>query len=41
VGSLDHLRALATIPNVAGAVVGRALYEHAFTLDEALVAAGA
>jgi phosphoribosylformimino-5-aminoimidazole carboxamide ribonucleotide (ProFAR) isomerase len=41
VGSLDHLRALAAIANVTGAVVGRALYERAFTLDEALAAAGA
>jgi phosphoribosylformimino-5-aminoimidazole carboxamide ribotide isomerase len=40
VGTLDHLRALAAIPNVAGAIVGRALYERAFTLDEALAAAG-
>jgi phosphoribosylformimino-5-aminoimidazole carboxamide ribotide isomerase len=39
VGSLDHLRALRGIPNVAGAIVGRALYERAFTLDEALAAA--
>jgi phosphoribosylformimino-5-aminoimidazole carboxamide ribotide isomerase len=41
VGSLDHLRALAAIPNVTGAIVGRALYENAFTLEEALAAAGA
>ena len=40
VGSLDDLRALAEIPGVAGAIVGRALYERAFTLDEALRAAG-
>jgi phosphoribosylformimino-5-aminoimidazole carboxamide ribotide isomerase len=39
VGSLDHLRALAALPNVAGAIVGRALYERAFTLEEALAAA--
>lgn len=39
VGTLDHLRALARLPNVAGAIVGRALYEHAFTLDEAIAAA--
>lgn len=39
VGSLDHLRALAAIPDVVGAIVGRALYEKAFTLDEALAAA--
>jgi phosphoribosylformimino-5-aminoimidazole carboxamide ribotide isomerase len=39
VGALSHLRALARIPNVAGAVVGRALYERAFTLDDAVAAA--
>jgi phosphoribosylformimino-5-aminoimidazole carboxamide ribotide isomerase len=39
VGSLDHLRALARIPNVAGAIVGRALYEKAFSLEEAIAAA--
>jgi phosphoribosylformimino-5-aminoimidazole carboxamide ribotide isomerase len=39
VGSLDHLRALARIPGVAGAIVGRALYERSFTLEEALAAA--
>ena len=39
VGTLDHLRALSAIPNVVGAIVGRALYERAFTLDEAIAAA--
>jgi phosphoribosylformimino-5-aminoimidazole carboxamide ribotide isomerase len=39
VGTLDHLRALAKIENVSGAIVGRALYEKAFTLDEAIAAA--
>ncbi|UQA58185.1 1-(5-phosphoribosyl)-5-[(5-phosphoribosylamino)methylideneamino] imidazole-4-carboxamide isomerase [Polyangium aurulentum] len=39
VGSLDHLRALACIPGVIGAIVGRALYERAFSLEEALAAA--
>jgi phosphoribosylformimino-5-aminoimidazole carboxamide ribotide isomerase len=39
VGSLDHLRALARIPNVAGAIVGRALYERVFSLEEAITAA--
>ncbi len=39
VGTLDHLRALARLPNVVGAIVGRALYEGAFTLDEAIAAA--
>jgi phosphoribosylformimino-5-aminoimidazole carboxamide ribotide isomerase len=41
VGSLAHLRALAHVPGVAGAIVGRALYERAFTLEEAITAAGA
>jgi phosphoribosylformimino-5-aminoimidazole carboxamide ribotide isomerase len=40
VGALSHLRALALIPGVAGAIVGRALYERAFTLAEAVAAAG-
>ncbi|WP_104987251.1 1-(5-phosphoribosyl)-5-[(5-phosphoribosylamino)methylideneamino]imidazole-4-carboxamide isomerase [Sorangium cellulosum] len=40
VGSLAHLRALAQIPGVAGVIVGRALYEGAFTLAEAIEAAG-
>ena len=37
IGSLDHLRALrdAKIPNLAGIVAGRALYERAFTLRQA------
>ena len=39
VGSLDDLRALARIPNVVGAIVGRALYEETFTLEEAVAAA--
>ena len=39
VGTLEHLRALSRIPNVAGAVVGRALYENAFTLEQAVSAA--
>ena len=39
VGTLDHLRALSKIANVTGAIVGRALYEKAFTLDEAIAAA--
>jgi phosphoribosylformimino-5-aminoimidazole carboxamide ribotide isomerase len=38
VGSLDHLRALAA-RGVAACIVGRALYEGAFTLDEAVAAA--
>jgi phosphoribosylformimino-5-aminoimidazole carboxamide ribotide isomerase len=39
VGSLDHLRALAR-RGVAACVVGRALYEGSFTLEEAVGAAG-
>jgi phosphoribosylformimino-5-aminoimidazole carboxamide ribotide isomerase len=42
VGSLDHLTALAelaeTVPNLDGAIVGRALYERQFTVAEALQA---
>jgi phosphoribosylformimino-5-aminoimidazole carboxamide ribotide isomerase len=38
VGSLDHLRALAA-RGIEAAIVGRALYEEAFTLDEAILAA--
>jgi len=37
VGSLDHLRALAS-RGIAACIVGRALYDGAFTLDEALAA---
>lgn len=40
IGSLDDLRALAKHPEIAGAIVGRALYEKAFTLREAVSAAG-
>jgi phosphoribosylformimino-5-aminoimidazole carboxamide ribotide isomerase len=37
VGSLDHLRALETIASagIEGVIIGRALYEKAFTLAEA------
>ena len=35
VGSLDDLRALRQLP-IQGAIVGRALYENTFTVDEAL-----
>jgi phosphoribosylformimino-5-aminoimidazole carboxamide ribotide isomerase len=38
VGTLDHLRVLARLPNVVGSIVGRALYEGAFTLDDAIAA---
>lgn len=37
VGTLEHLRALRKLP-VQGAIIGRALYEGAFTIDEALAA---
>ncbi|MCC7536632.1 MAG: 1-(5-phosphoribosyl)-5-((5-phosphoribosylamino)methylideneamino)imidazole-4-carboxamide isomerase [Deltaproteobacteria bacterium] len=40
VGSLDHVRALAAAPPIAGVVVGRALYEGAFSIAELLLAAG-
>ena len=35
VGNLEHLRALRDLP-LQGAIVGRALYENAFTINEAL-----
>jgi phosphoribosylanthranilate isomerase len=38
VATLDDLRALATVPGVEGAIVGKALYAGAFTLQEALAA---
>jgi len=37
VGTLEHLRALRELP-VQGAIIGRSLYEGAFTIDEALEA---
>jgi len=39
IGSLDHLRALA-LAGVPQSVIGRAIYEHVFTLGEAFEAAG-
>jgi phosphoribosylformimino-5-aminoimidazole carboxamide ribotide isomerase len=39
VGSLDDLRTLAA-RGIAACIVGRALYDGAFTLDEAILAAG-
>jgi phosphoribosylformimino-5-aminoimidazole carboxamide ribotide isomerase len=36
VRSLDDLRAAREIPEIAGAIVGRALYEGIFTIEEAL-----
>ena len=38
VGTVDHLRALAAVPGVMGAVVGRALYTGAVSLPAALAA---
>lgn len=39
VGTLEHLRDLARYPNIVGAIVGRALHEERFTLEEAVEAA--
>ncbi len=36
VGSLDHLRALAAVGSLDGVIVGKALYEGRFTVDEAI-----
>lgn len=41
VGTLAHLATLARTPGVVGAIVGRALYEGAFTLEQAAAAARA
>lgn len=41
IGTLEHLRALASRPEITSAVVGRALYERTFTVREALSVAGA
>jgi phosphoribosylformimino-5-aminoimidazole carboxamide ribotide isomerase len=40
VGDLSHLEALVRMeaPNIEGAIVGRALYEHRFTVAEAIAA---
>jgi 1-(5-phosphoribosyl)-5-[(5-phosphoribosylamino)methylideneamino] imidazole-4-carboxamide isomerase/N-(5'phosphoribosyl)anthranilate isomerase len=40
VSSLDDLRAIATVPGVEGAIIGKALYADAFTLPQALAAVG-
>jgi phosphoribosylformimino-5-aminoimidazole carboxamide ribotide isomerase len=40
VATIDDIRRLARTSAIAGAVVGRALYEKAFTLEEAVLAAG-
>ena len=39
IGSLDDLRALARHAGIESAIVGRAMYDGAFTLEEALEAA--
>jgi len=39
VGTLDHLRALAGRPWIVGAIVGRAIHEKRFTLEEGVAAA--
>jgi phosphoribosylformimino-5-aminoimidazole carboxamide ribotide isomerase len=39
IATLEDLRELAKRPGIAGAIVGRALYEKAFTLEEAVRAA--
>jgi phosphoribosylformimino-5-aminoimidazole carboxamide ribonucleotide (ProFAR) isomerase len=40
VGTLAHLKALAddAAPNIEGAIVGKALYEHRFTVAEGIKA---
>ena len=38
IGSLQDLRAAARVPEIAGTIVGKALWEGTFTLGEALVA---
>lgn len=40
VGTLEHLRALAAAKDVFGVVVGRALLDRAFELDDAIAACG-
>jgi phosphoribosylformimino-5-aminoimidazole carboxamide ribotide isomerase len=39
VATLDDLRTLAGYPGITGAIVGRALYEKVFTLEEAVAVA--
>jgi len=41
VSTVDDLRAIAGVPGVEGAIVGKALYSGAFTLPEALAAVSA
>jgi len=38
VGTIEHLKALSSVAGIVGAIVGKALYEQAFTLEEALAA---
>jgi phosphoribosylformimino-5-aminoimidazole carboxamide ribotide isomerase len=39
VGTLEHLRALSSKPGVVAAIVGRAIHEQRFSLEEAVAAA--
>lgn len=41
VGSLEHLRSLAQHPGIESAIVGRALYDGAFSLEDGITAARA
>jgi phosphoribosylformimino-5-aminoimidazole carboxamide ribonucleotide (ProFAR) isomerase len=41
VGAVDDIVALAAIPNIAGVITGKAIYEGRFTLVDALRAVGA
>jgi phosphoribosylformimino-5-aminoimidazole carboxamide ribotide isomerase len=36
VSSLDDLRALNSVPGLSGVITGKAIYEHRFTVTEAL-----
>jgi len=38
VGTLEHLRSIAQQPGIAAAIVGRALHEGRFSLEQALAA---
>lgn len=40
IGSLDDVRALAAVPGLGGIIAGRSLYEHRFTVAEAIAAIG-
>jgi len=40
ISSLDDLRALARVPGIAGAITGKAIYEHRFTVAQALAVTG-